>query len=155
MQHSCFPSLSYSQRRSVAAWMGLLLLLLNVLSTALVAPRPALAALDAQRSQAQSFESQQIVICTPTGLRVITVGPDGTPREQNDKAREGSCPLCLPLNNPAVGALPLAEAALWALPRQDQAQKTAPITPPQGVALLPQRPERAPGRPRDPPYSFL
>lgn len=133
---------SLLSRRRVVAWIGLLLLLVNVLSSALVAPRPALAA---------PAGVEQIIICTPSGLRVISLDAQGNPLEQKEKAREGYCPLCLPLNNASIGALPVLLAALWSLPSLAVAQYQRDY--PQWQHENPPRdhPGRLPVRPRDPP----
>lgn len=138
-QHA--PS-TFLLRRRIAAWAGLLLLLLNAVSVALVAPRPALAS---------ATKSEQIVICTPSGLRVITLKDDGTPQEQ-DSTREGSCPLCLPLNNAASGALPAPVlAALWSLPELAPVLIVRALRPDHQRPPATASPERSVSRPRDPP----
>ncbi|SIS51883.1 DUF2946 family protein [Insolitispirillum peregrinum] len=139
-QHA--PS-TFLLRRRIAAWAGLLLLLLNAVSVAVVAPRPALASV---------AKGEQIVICTPSGLRVITLNDDGTPDQQQDSTREGSCPLCLPLNNATSGALPAPVlAALWSLPDLAPVLIVPVLRPDHQHPPATASPERSVSRPRDPP----
>jgi hypothetical protein len=88
-------------------WLGLLLLVLNALLPALVPADPARAAglPGGVLAPAVPAGGDQIVICTPTGLRLITVDAQGKPVEKKDRTREGYCVFCLPLVHAASGAL--------------------------------------------------
>lgn len=130
-------------RRHIVAWVGLVLLILNALSSALLAPQAALTS---------GTRGDQIVICTPSGLRVITLDEQGAPLDQQEKAREGFCPLCLPLNNAAVGALPALLGALWTLPMLQLVQYQGEFPLWRHDHPAHDHPGRAPVRPRDPPF---
>jgi hypothetical protein len=125
------------RRARGVAWLGLVLLVLNVLSPALAeslsdaAPPPRAAVVD-------DFASGRLVICTPTGLRVLSLkgdGDGGAAEDPSAKAYEGLCPFCPPLSNTAAAALPLLAGLL----------APAPAAPP--VFAPPVRPE--PTRPRE------
>jgi hypothetical protein len=89
------------------AWLGLGLLVLNALLPALVPAAPARAGTLSVSLSADPFAAggAQIVICTPSGLRLITVDAQGQPVEPQDSSREGYCVFCLPLVHAASGAL--------------------------------------------------
>jgi hypothetical protein len=89
------------------AWLGLVLLVLNALLPAVVPADPARAAGLSGGVSAPAIPAggDQIVICTPTGLRLITVDAQGKPVEKQDRTREGYCVFCLPLVHAASGAL--------------------------------------------------
>ncbi len=98
-------------RALIMAWLGLGLLLLNALVPALVPATPTRAGTLSASLSAGGIPAsgEQIVICTPSGLRLITVDAQGQPVEQQDSTREGYCVFCLPLVHAASGALaPLA-----------------------------------------------
>lgn len=129
--------------RAVVARLGLLLVLLNVLAPSLA---QAMSTAPADGSDALSQILQgRLVICTPTGLRVIQLDDQGAPLPDDEQARNTFCPFCPPLANAGVGAL-----------------TTEPLVVVPRVAVNPQRPrhseaaaavpaERLTGRPRDPP----
>lgn len=112
-------------RRRAAAWLALLVFALNVLAPVLVnAPVRAemVAGIGAPGEG-------RIVICTPSGLRVV--GPDGEQRPLADAggAEDGGaggdiqfCAFCLPLVNAGLGALAAAEVAV---PRPDGRRRAA------------------------------
>ncbi len=113
-------------RRFAAAWLGTVLIVLNALGAALL---PAAAAEHGQRLLA-GLDGDLIVLCTPSGLRVVD--RDGNQVGDNiplDAAGgQGQCAFCLPLTNgvaatpaaPAVLPLPAAPLRLAALPAAER-----------------------------------
>lgn len=131
------------------AWLGLALLLINAVSPSLAqglsTPPSATAAVD---SSLEDLLQGRLVICTPTGLRVITLDADGQPvTEDQGDAYEGICPFCPPLTSASQQAVPPLLARL-VLPRDD----TVVILPDAltGVARPRSQARRIP-QPRGPP----
>lgn len=101
-------------RRRAAAWLALLVFALNVLAPVLV-NGPVRAAVGVEGPL-----DGQVVICTPSGLRVV--GADGELRPLADSGASGAgpsdsgdiqfCAFCLPLVNSGLGALAAAEIVL-------------------------------------------
>ena len=102
------------RRNRLLPWMALILLLINAVSPAVAGSVPGPGA--SGPMQAALFDDpfdNKIVICTPTGLRIITLGDDGQPIEENaDTAYQGICPFCPPLSSAAGSALPLLAGLL-------------------------------------------
>lgn len=121
-------------RRRAAAWLALLVFALNVLAPVLV-NAPVRADIGAGMGAGIGSPADgRIVICTPSGLRVV--GPDGEQRPLADAggAEDGGaggdiqfCAFCLPLVNAGLGALAAAEVAV---PRPDGRRLAAaePVT---------------------------
>lgn len=138
-------------RASVMAWLGLLLLVLNALLPAVVPAAPARAGGLPGGLEAPTVPAggEQIVICTPTGLRLITVDAQGKPVEKQDRTREGYCVFCLPLVHVASGALAPLDVVL-PLP----ANRLALARPPQVEAdRLPLPAAQTFAQPRAPPMA--
>jgi len=103
------------RRDRALAWLALVLLLVNAVSPAIAESlsTPAGEAGGLQASLLDDPFDGRIVICTPTGLRVITMGPDGTaPEDSGEAAREGLCPFSPPLSGSTGAALPLLAGLL-------------------------------------------
>lgn len=103
--------------RHLTGWLAILVFALNVLAPVLV-NAPARAGLTADMGLGVQQDGR-VVICTPSGLRVI--GADGAlrPLAEDAAAGEGQdgtdvqfCVFCLPLVNGGGGALAAAEIAL-------------------------------------------
>ncbi|NQV44414.1 MAG: hypothetical protein HQ501_05895 [Rhodospirillales bacterium] len=97
------------RRRMAATWVVLSALLFN-LAAGYILPSSAQAALTESSAQAALAEnpvgpsSGAIVICTPNGLRVIHLGPDGEPLP--DQPQHGAnCIYCLPFNTGQAGTV--------------------------------------------------
>lgn len=129
--------------RVFVARLGLLLVLLNALAPSM-AQAMSSAPPSGQDALSQLLEGR-LVICTPTGLRVVQLDGQGTPLPDDEQARDTFCPFCPPLANAGVGAL--AAEPLVVVPRlRSTHQRPSHAEAP---AALPA--ERLTGRPRDPP----
>lgn len=104
------------------AWLALALLFLNALSPAVAQSLSAPVLNAAEASLSEDLLNGRLVICTPTGLRIITLDQDGQPLPDAEKVREGSCPFCPPLSTLVVSGLPLLAAVL----PHPEAQKAVP-----------------------------
>ena len=92
------------RRRKAAAWVVLSALLFN-LAAGFVLPSSAQAALSELSAAGPAASlSGNIVICTPNGLRVIYIGPDGEPLPDQPQ-RDASCVYCLPFNTGQAGTV--------------------------------------------------
>lgn len=148
-------TLPHLRRARRVAWLGLVLLILNALSPTLAdalsdAPRSS-TGLSAARTSLDDLLNGRLVICTPTGLRVITLDADGhAVTDASDKAYNGICPFCPPLSSAASGALPVLATLLilpaepppappvsaetdWLCPAQESCRVRAPRGPPSVV----------------------
>lgn len=109
--HSSQPG--WVRRRSVGAWLGLILLTLDILAGGVLPPDPG-------RAFAQGLGDNHIQICTATGI--VELGPDGVPVSDQAPGHRRICLFCLPVLSgaldtaPPVSALPLRSAI--ALPTQ-------------------------------------
>ncbi|MBL4802273.1 MAG: DUF2946 family protein [Emcibacter sp.] len=125
--------------RGVGRFM-LTVLLLNFLSTA------ALSAAAADRTDDLLSSEQSFVICTPQGLKRITLDENGNPTEDGEGNLE-HCVYCLPFHKGVISAAftvtdfpvvaPVSYKPLFA----------------QYVSILPDAPLNTASRPRDPPLS--
>lgn len=114
------------RRARRVAWLGLILLLLNALSPTLAdamsnAPRPS-NGLSAASASLDDLLQGRLVICTPTGLRVIQMTDDGAAAavDPSEEARDSFCPFCPPLSSAASAGLPVL-ATLLVLPEEPPA----------------------------------
>lgn len=110
-------------RRTFSAWIVLSAVAFN-LAAGLVLPSSALAALaDKNISIGASTDggiSISVVICTPNGLRVIRLGPDGVPLPDQPQ-RDANCIFCLPFNAGQIGALGVLPAEFVTLTVSERA----------------------------------
>lgn len=117
-----------SARRRVTAWLAALVLALNVLAPVLInGPAAALSISDPQ--------SGQMVICTPSGMRIIGLNGESRPLADPTNGDIQLCAFCLPLVNAGLGALsasdvvvppPSITAGTLARPGQDATHAAAP-----------------------------
>lgn len=93
--------------REVSAWLGILLLSVQVLAAAAM---PARSAEDGPAPFAQDILGDRIVICTPSGL--VVLDRSGTPVVPSDgNGHQDLCVFCLPLMH-AGAELPILPAAV-------------------------------------------
>ena len=90
------------KRRVVCAWLGLVLILANVVLGLAVGPQPMTVVSD------QAGDS--VVICSVHGA--FTVKTDDAPAHDQDSQDHGLCPCCLPLSWGGVAALVASVASL-------------------------------------------
>ncbi|MCR6628567.1 MAG: DUF2946 family protein [Magnetospirillum sp.] len=101
------PSLG-RRRRTLSAWMGLVLLLFNVVAGGAL---PAQAAVP-------SLSDDHLIVCTAGGMAVID--RNGTPVSPDHAGENGFCGACLPFSHGAVLtplAVPLPVPFVQPLPR--------------------------------------
>lgn len=104
--------LPHLRRARSVAWLGLVLLLLNAFSPALAQRLSSLPPSAILETTAEDLLQGRMVICTPSGLRVVMLDDDTQALPDDAKAREGTCPLCAPQTHPANAALPPLLAVL-------------------------------------------
>ncbi len=115
-------------RRRVTAWLAALVLALNVLAPVLInGPAAALAISDPL--------SGQMVICTPSGMRIIGLDGESRPLADPTDGDIQLCAFCLPLVNAGLGALsagdvvvppPSMASAALGRPGRDTVRAAAP-----------------------------
>lgn len=122
-------------RRRVTAWAAMLVLSLNVLAPMLF-NGPASAAPDLTSSLASDPLSGQMVICTPSGMRVVSLDGENRPLTDPTNGDIQLCALCLPLVHGGVGVLaagevvlPLPAGASASLGRPAAARMASPASP--------------------------
>lgn len=94
-------------RRTLAAWLGLLLLAGDLLA---VAALPAAGTATRPPAFAASLSGSLTVICTPGGL--LVVDRDGRPVDPDDRSTRGDlCVFCLPLSFGGMDGPPATPAA--------------------------------------------
>lgn len=130
-------------------WLGLFLIVLNAFLPAMVPATPGPETIPGLSIGANS--DNQIVICTPTGLRIIKVDADGNPLRQQDRTRAGFSPFCVPFAHVSGGALAALDVVL---PLPDvEATELATVRRPD--EQIPHHPERDHAHPRAPPVISL
>lgn len=100
-------------RRRVTAWLAALVLALNVLAPILI-NGPAAASVS-------NPLSGQMVICTPSGMRIIGLDGESRPLADSSDGDIQLCAFCLPLVNAGLGAL---SAGVVVLPPPSMASGT-------------------------------
>lgn len=129
----------WMRRRSVGAWLGLLLLILDILAGGALPPDPGTAF-------AQELGGDHIQICTAAGM--VELGPDGAPISDGVPGHEHICIFCLPIWSGGLDTVPLFSV----LPTRLAETLTSPITPANAPAAIPAALAGC-ASPRAPPFS--
>lgn len=111
------PSLGRS-RRLVSAWLGLFLLLFNVVAGGALPPRPTYGAIT----------QDHVIVCTVGGMAVVD--RNGTPVAPDHAGQNGFCSYCLPLmHGAAIGTafLSVPRPALISAPAEHSIPAHAPV----------------------------
>lgn len=130
-------------RRFVSSWLGILLLVLNVVGVGALPPR---SAEDGPAPFVEDIFGDGIVICTAGGM--VVLDRNGVPSPAKDGGGHGDvCPFCLPLMH--GGAETPCSLAVVALP---MALNAPPVLPSRPAFARPSRLTGA-AAPRAPPFA--